>query len=445
MNSPSNDSTQNSHLKNTISLWQICVLLLTASTLNYMDRMALNQSAADIQLQFGLNNTQYGLLEGVFSFAFALGAFSFGWLVDRKGVYLTYPSVVLIWSLSGFLCGWAPSFTFLLLCRFSLGLFEAGNWPCGIVTTRKVFTPERRSLGNAFFQGGTALGAIITPLVILYCLHWRDPHRFERESLFRLLGSPIGGFMPAWSPAWPVPFQVIGLLGFAWVACWFLIVRKSQLEMPIANKVETAPEEVPWFREIFFQRRYWLLVLVIIAVNTTWHSFRAWLPLFLQKGHGYSREFMNYFTSLYYISAEIGSLSVGIVTLLLSRRGFAVHTSRMLVFFGCALLALLSVIAAFLPTGNLLLAVLLLIGFASLGLFPTYFSLSQEVSSRHQGKVTGSLGTINALFLAGLYPLQGWVVDWTRDYSQALIFAGIPPILAWCAVLGLWNSGTNKN
>ena len=54
--------------------WWICILLMLATVINYMDRMALNQLALRIQFSLGLNNTQYSYLESAFSAAFAVGA-----------------------------------------------------------------------------------------------------------------------------------------------------------------------------------------------------------------------------------------------------------------------------------------------------------------------------------------------------------------------------------
>ena len=43
--------------------WWVCLLLMFATTINYMDRVALNQLALRIKTYFALSNTQYSLLE----------------------------------------------------------------------------------------------------------------------------------------------------------------------------------------------------------------------------------------------------------------------------------------------------------------------------------------------------------------------------------------------
>ena len=66
---------------------------------------------------------------------------------------------------------------------------------------------------------------------------------------------------------------------------------------------------------------------------------------------GYSREEMSAFTTVYYLVADVGSWTCGIVTLVLCKRGMRVHVSRLLAFAGCALLTVCTVSVPFLPGG----------------------------------------------------------------------------------------------
>ena len=143
--------------------WYICGLLLLATSLNYIDRLALNLTSAEIMLEFKLDDPGYGLIESAFGFAFALGAIIFGWLADRINVRWLYALAVLAWSVAGFATGLVQTFAMLLLCRSALGLFEAGNWPCALRTTQRILPPHQRTLGNSLLQSGAAIGAILTP------------------------------------------------------------------------------------------------------------------------------------------------------------------------------------------------------------------------------------------------------------------------------------------
>jgi ACS family hexuronate transporter-like MFS transporter len=503
--------------------WWVCGLLLLATTINYMDRLTLNQLSGPIKKAFGLEATGYAQLEAAFASAFALGAIVMGWLADRWGPRWIYPAAVLGWSMAGFATGLAQSFAVLLLCRFLLGLAEAGNWPCALKTTQQILAPAERTLGNSILQSGAAFGAVITPVLLL--------------GLF------------TWTGSWRVPFLAVGAMGTLWVLLWLSAVRPSDLrtvpstagtslmrvlcwlvvlmladgivhvagaavrarreaaarvaaavaspaapfgvltvpaladavlatESSVAasawvpsvfTPIERAVEAVPalplmskaavtvlgilgvfvWLRRAtsddegvprgVFYRRFWVLAVVVVMINATWHFFRAWMPPFLQEQHGYTLAQMSWFSSGYYIATDIGSLAMGFAALALARRGLSVHRSRLTVFAVCALLTTLSLAAAVLPRGPLLLVVLMVIGFATLGLFPAYYSFSQELTTRHQGKLTGALGCVCWLSMALLQEAAGDLVKATGSYSLGVALAGLAPAVALLTLLVLWG------
>jgi MFS transporter, ACS family, hexuronate transporter len=402
--------------------WWVCVLLLLASTLNYMDRQALSQTSKRISDDLRISNSDLGDLEGAFNAAFALGALMFGWAVDRGGVRLIYPLIVVGWSLAGFAAGFADSFRVLLVCRFALGLFEAANVPCGIVTVKRVLQPEERALGNGMFQSGSALGAIITPLVVLACLEMVSAAPEDKRF------------------AWQLPFRVVGAAGLVWAVAWLLTVKADHVRAAPA-----APDAADTYWAIFRNRRFWVSLVVVASINSAWRSFGYWLPKYLQDGKDYGERATAFLTSGFFLSADIGSLAVGAVILRLFRGGMTLHRARLLCYAGCAGLTALSVVAARLPAGYALILVLLLLGFGALGLFPIYYALSQEISQRHQGKVTGTLSCLNAAYLAFLFPLQGRVIDRLGSFEVALGVAGLFPIVGLIALWLGWEPRKTTN
>src|SRR6266567_2489588 len=90
--------------------WGICVLLLLASTINYLDRQTLANAAVRISTQFQLDHEQYGNLEFVFGWAFAVGSALFGVAADRFSVRWLYPVVLVSWSAVGFATGLVNSY-----------------------------------------------------------------------------------------------------------------------------------------------------------------------------------------------------------------------------------------------------------------------------------------------------------------------------------------------
>ena len=171
-------------------VWWICGLLLLASSINYMDRQTLSSTSPQIKREFVLTNEQYGTIEFAFGMAFAVGASVFGFVSDRTNVRWLYPGVLLLWSAMGFATGLVQTYSGLLLCRFLLGFFEAGHWPCALKTTQRLLPPKFRTLGNSVLQSGTAIGAIVTPQIIKVMV------TDERGS-------------------WRIAFQVVGAIGVA--------------------------------------------------------------------------------------------------------------------------------------------------------------------------------------------------------------------------------------
>ena len=94
----------------------------------------------------------------------------------------------------------------------------------------------------------------------------------------------------------------------------------------------------------------------------------------------------------------------------------------------------------------MLLGVLLVIGFGALGLFPNYYSLTQDLSTRHQGKVTGALGCITWVCTAWMQKLVGQSVDATGSYASGIFVIGLLPLVAFAAAgavleLALFEAG----
>jgi MFS transporter, ACS family, hexuronate transporter len=398
--------------------WWVCGLLLLATMVNYMDRLTLNLLAPRIKLEMGLNDIDYGHVESGFAVAFAVGAIVVGWLADRGNVYWVYPAAVLAWSAAGFATGFAQGFYWLFACRFLLGLAEAGNWPCALRTTQHLLPPSERTMGNSILQSGASVGAICIPIVAYYMVD------------------------PAQVGSWRSLFLVVGACGATWVLLWMASLRPRDLRGP--GEAGTIRADAPKTSRSLLIRRFFALVVIVVLANATWHFFRAWLPSLLAK-LDYDERQRSLFIAAYYIATDAGALSAGFLTLLLARRGLTVHVSRLVVFLVYALFASLGIWAAFLPAGPLLLGVLLLVGFGSLGVFPAYYSFSQELTVKHQGMLTGVLSCLCWLGMAVWQELIGHLVQNTGSYTACMILAGAFPLVAFAALMALWGKDTDSD
>ena len=440
--------------------WFVCGMLLLALVLNYMDRQTLSLTITAIEKQIHLSNTQYGRLEKGFGYAFAFGGLLFGLLADKLSIRWLYPAVLLGWSAAGVATGFADrigqsitpvlrsvmdvdrlaltdqpelanSYIGFLVCRVVLGFFEAGQWPCALVTTQRLLSAADRPFGNSILQSGASIGAILTPLVI---------------GLF----DPFGGSGPAVDSVltpeqmgwWRAPYVVVGCLGTLWVIPWLVMVWNIDLGIrtPDAQSATsdstTRHDSASWG---VIARRLLALVIVVIAINMTWQFFRVWLPKMLEQYHGYSPKAVRWFVTAYYIATDVGCLTAGVAVKWLASRRWNVHHARVLTFSICAALTALSTLASTLPKGPLLLATFLVIGFGALGLFPNYYSFTQEISARHQGRVSGVLGCITWVVTSEMQELVGKTVDASKSYATGIFWIGLAPLAGCIALILLWG------
>ncbi len=399
--------------------WLVCGLLLLASAINYMDRQTLANAAVRITKQFSLTQEQYGNLEFGFGLAFAAGSVVFGVIVDRASLRWVYPCVLFLWSAAGFATALTSNYQGLLTCRILLGLFEAGHWPCAVKATQLLLAPKERSMGNGLLQSGASIGAIATPLIMQV-----------------LLTPELGSWRPA--------FQIVGVAGLFWIVLWFWLVRANDLKTtapppPPSSSSETTTEPSIW--QIMFSRRMLVVFVMVALINTSWQLIRAWLPKFLVEGRGYGESQMLYFNAFFYIATDIGCIGAGALTLWLARHRFTVSGARKLTFAICAILSTLTVCIPLLPRGSssaLLLFLLLLIGAGALGVFPIYHAFTQDISPRHQGKVTGMAG-VAAWGFSFAQKYYGRLIDRTGSFDLGFALAGCMPLIAFLFLAVFWD------
>ena len=414
MNSPA-------HSRSTAWRWGICVLLLCASTINYMDRVTLSTVATRITREFGLSQEQYGSIETGFGLAFAVGSLFFGLLADRFPVRWVYPIALTSWSAMGVLAGFSRNYGDLFFCRLALGFFEGGHWPCAIKTTRLLLESKDRSMGNSVLQSGTSIGAIATPLVMRV-----------------LLTSETG--------SWRSVFQGIGAIGLIWVVAWFGLIRSRDLAVPVSLSAAPPVSEATSdrLRTILLSRRMLVVVLVIALINTSWQLMRAWLPKILVEGRGYTEGQMLLYLPFFYLATDCGVIGAGVATLSLHRRGSSVHTSRLISFGVCSALSALAVVASTLPHGTLLLIVVALTGAGALGVFPIYHSLTQEFPIRFQGTISG-LGGVAAWIFSPVQKYYGRWIDISGSFDAGFALAGLMPCIAFVILWTLWHDASTAD
>src|SRR5581483_1229884 len=134
-----------------------------------------------------------------------------GWLMDRLGTRKGFLLIMIAWSLASASQGLAAKYgmppiarlpfalAMLVTSRFLLGLGEGGGFPAATRVVAEWFPSQERATAMGIINGGTAVGAVIAPWLILLVLNY------------------TGWFSLA---PWRWVFFVSGILGLLWTVWW---------------------------------------------------------------------------------------------------------------------------------------------------------------------------------------------------------------------------------
>ena len=423
-----NHQSQIENHKSSSWKWWVCGVLLLATFLNYVDRQALSETATELKRLHDLDDARYGLVERWFSYAFAVGSVLFGALADRFGPRRLYPVVLVGWSLAGIVTPFATlpaadflqgpddppgtaAFRWLLGCRAVLGLFEAGHWPCALITARQILAAKDRPFGNGLLQSGASLGAVVTPYFVLYVRDW------------------TGG-------GWGFPFWVVGVAGLLWVPLWASLVRRGDLDAAPPPPADGAARPGGWA----FARRAFVLAVVVTCLGVCWQFLRAWLPKYLKEYHHYTPELSARAIAAYYIAADLGCILCGFTVKWLAGRGWGVHAARVLAFAVWSGFTSLAMVVPQLGADPwVLVPVLMLVGVGILGLHPIYYSLAQELPAKHMGKLSGLLAAVTWFTVGRVQGEIGARIQATGSYDAGFTLAGLAPLVALAVLLVVWK------
>ncbi len=410
--------------------WVIIALVFFATLINYIDRLTISVLGPVIVQDLGLTNTEYGSIATWFLVAYTISQGLSGKLYDRVGIKRGFTVSIIVWSVAAMGHAFAGGLRSLSAMRFVLGLGEAGNWPGAAKTVAEWFPAKQRALGMAIFNSGAAIGSIVAPPVIV----------------------GITSYFGHWQPT----FLVTGTLGFGWLILWWLIYDKPEkhkwmtareLDLIRGDDAETerrrdagtlagdssiaaserpaVPSSQPGWRELLKYRQTWGIVVARFLVDPIWWLYITWLPLYLNKVHGFDLKQIGLFAWVPFVAADAGSLLGGWLSGFLIGRGWTVNKARKTVIGFAALLMPAGIVAAYTPDA---MGALALIGVVLFG-FQAWINNVQTLPSdmfpkSAVGSVAGLGGTGAGIGSMIFIFSTGWVVD-NFSYTPVLVFAGI--------------------
>jgi MFS family permease len=179
--------------------WYLAIVLMLALTFSHVDRSLLALLAEPIRKDFGMNDSQIGLLHAGFGLFSGLAAFPIARLIDSASRRLVIAAGLFLWTGATALTAVAGSFAGLFAARSAVSIGEAALMPGATSMLADSFPADRRAMPMGVFTIGIYLGSAAA-LVVGGFLN----RAFETGRL------PL---LPGTDTAWQSVFLSIGLAG----------------------------------------------------------------------------------------------------------------------------------------------------------------------------------------------------------------------------------------
>lgn len=366
--------------------WIALALLAAINVMNYYDRLLVVVVGQPIRAEFGLSDTQYGLLTGpAFIFVYALSSVTFGWLADRTSRARLIGVAVGLWSAMTALCGMAQNFAMLALARAGIGVGEGGANPASFSLICDHFPPERRANAIALFQVGSTIGMLFS---------------FVLASQIAL----------AWG--WRATFLLAAVPGLVLAALSLRLLHEPPRGQHDDSAARPPRGLAATLGELVANRAFvWLTAAASIGTFSSL-GMVVWLPQFFIRYHGMDQSSVGLLLGpVATLGLIVGIAAGGLAGTRLARRSLVAPV------WLCALsnLALAPLFVIVLWSGSQVLALVACCLAMGLAVFyaPSFQATAQTVCAPEQrGTATAFSNVLNALIGQGLLVyLIGWLSD----------------------------------
>jgi len=236
------------------------VMLFLLYMFDYVDRQIVTSLFPFLKADFGLTDTQAGLLVSAVYWSIVALAFPASILIDRWSRRRSIGIMVVLWSIATGMAAFVKTFPQLFLARLGVGIGEAGYSPGGTAMISAMYPREKRSLMMGLWNASIPLGSA--------------------------LGVAIGGIIATrWG--WKHAFGLVALPGFALAILFFFFARDYRTvkleERSEKDATVRAMKPADVFRS-FLRTPSLLLTYVAFSGNTLLSTaYLTWLPSYFNR------------------------------------------------------------------------------------------------------------------------------------------------------------------
>ena len=404
--------------------WYIGGLLFLSTVVNYLDRQTLSVLAPFLKQEYAWTNSQFAMIIIAFRVSYSFGQLGSGPLLDRLGTRRGLTLTVAFYSIVAMLTSMANGLRSFMFFRFLLGAGESANWPGATKAVSEWFPRRESGWAVALFDSGSAVGAAIAPLLILW--------------LFRMFDT--------WRPV----FVIVGLLGFLWLLLFRWVYRRPE-EHPwitdaerayiLADREQTtavATDTMPAisYGGLLRLRQTWGIIIGKALTDPVWFFITDWFAIYLvARGFPLEESLLVFWVP--FLAADVGNFLGGGVSSALIRRGFSVGAARKIVVTvgGIAMSSLMATIAMTDLWAVTVCFAIATCGYAAmstmiLNLPADVYRTGSVASVSGMSGAGAGVGTILATYLTGVVADQ-------YSFEPIMIVGSLIPLVAIVAVLAL--------
>ncbi|PVZ16467.1 MULTISPECIES: MFS transporter [unclassified Pseudomonas] len=397
--------------------FMILALVSGGTLINYLDRSVMGIAAPAISSDLALNAAMMGIIFSAFSWTYAASQIPGGILIDRLGTKLTYWLALTLWSLFTGLQGLAQGFASLLGMRLAVGAAEAPCFPTNSRVVATWFPQSERARATGIYTFAEYVGlAFLSPL-LFWVLH---------------------------AYGWRVLLMGVGAVGILYGLLWWAKYHEPH-QSRSANQAELdyiregggvvdggqqatrfAWSQIP---ALLKHRNMLGICLGQFACNSTNVFFLTWFPTYLVTERHMPWLKVGWVAVLPFIAASVGTLFGGWLSDALLRRGYSLNVARKLPVITGLLTASVIVLANYVQSDALVIAILCVAYFAQ-GMSALAWMIVSDIAPKGMLGLSGGVFNLFANAAGIVTPLTiGLIVSATGSFVWALAFVAAITVL----------------
>ncbi|EPI0663602.1 TPA: MFS transporter [Klebsiella quasipneumoniae subsp. quasipneumoniae] len=413
--------------------YMILLMVFLSIALNHGDRATFSIAGPDMVKAAGLDIVALGYLISTFTWAYVLGQYPGGWLLDRFGSKRVLVTGVFTWSLFVFLVGFSTSFDNVWVTRimifgfiFMMGLIEAPTLPANSRFLAAWFPARERGKASGF----TTAAQYFALVVFLPLMGWFS-YRFGWESVFWFMGGL--GILVAL-----VMHRVL-----ADTPKVHPLVNSEELDyiqsgggltnLKATKKGDTAGKG--YTRKLLTNRLALGVYMGQFFFTVLSYFFLTWFPVYLVHDRGMTILKAGFVASLPALCGCAGALLGGVLSDYMLSRGFSLSAARKTPIVIGMLLAVSMVICNYVDSAWIVVAIMSLAffgkGFGAMG-WCVVSDFSPKEAVGLSGGLFNMIGNISGIFTPIII---AYIIKDTGSFNGALVFVGVCAFLNLCCYL----------